>query len=210
MDAKRKVEAGYDHIAERYLEDRKPDDPRHLTELEDLGRSLPEHGTALDLGCGAGVPVSRWLTRRYEVTGVDLSARQVELARQNVPGATFIKADMTELDFPAASFDVVVAFYSIIHVPRTEQPALVRRIHGWLRPGGAFFATWATTEWQGEEEDWEGRGAAMWWSNYGAEENLEMLRGADFLIESAETISSGDETWLWVLARKHPSDDGRT
>ena len=75
----------------------------------------------LDLGCGAGVPVTRWLADRgFAVTGVDVSAKQLELARTYVPEGTFIKADMTEVVFGPESFDAVVAFHSIIHVPRTE------------------------------------------------------------------------------------------
>lgn len=200
MDA-HKVEAGYDQIAEQYLQTKNVDDPVTLAALEELARGLPEDGTALDLGCGAGVPVTQWLARRFRVTGVDVSERQLELARRHVPTATFLKASMTELDFPAGSFDAVVAFYSIIHVPRVEQAALVGRIHRWLKPGGAFLATWAVGEWEGEEQNWEGWGAPMWWSHYGAEVNLDMLRAAGFGIEAAEPRTSNDETWLWVLAR---------
>lgn len=201
MDPKRKVEAGYDRMAERYLaaRDTGPDAERLLDEW---GRALPPHGTALDLGCGAGVPVARWLARRYAVTGVDLSGRQIELARQHVPEATFLKADMTDLEFPPGSFDVVTAFWSIIHVSRSEQPALLARVYGWLRPAGAFLATWALTGWEGEEQDWEGWGARMWWSHYGRQENLAMLGAAAFDIERAEPVAGGGETWLWVLARK--------
>lgn len=42
----------------------------------------------------------------------------------------------------------------------------------------------------------------MWWSHYGATENLALLRAAGFAIEVAEERSEGDEIWLWVLARK--------
>jgi SAM-dependent methyltransferase len=207
VDARRKVEDGYDRIAEQYLAAREPDDPRHVADLEEWGRTFPPGGAALDLGCGAGVPVARWVARRFAVTGVDVSWRQLEIARTLVPGATFLKADMMDLDFPSGTFDVVTAFWSIIHVPREEQPALVGRIHRWLRPGGAFLANWATTPWEGEEADWEGRGAPMWWSHYGARENLAMLRGAGFAIERAETLSGGGETWLWVLARSDAEGD---
>ena len=55
-----------------------------------------------------------------------------------------------------AAFDAVVACYSIIHVPRGEQPELVRRIHRWLKPGGRFLANWALGAWEGKEENWEG------------------------------------------------------
>ena len=51
---------------------------------------------------------------------------------------------MTEASFRDASFDAVVAFYSIIHVPRDEQPGLLRRVAGWLRPGGRFVGNFGT------------------------------------------------------------------
>jgi 2-polyprenyl-3-methyl-5-hydroxy-6-metoxy-1,4-benzoquinol methylase len=44
----------------------------------------------LDVGCGAGVPVARALTRRFSVTGIDISGRMVDRARMNVPEGTFI------------------------------------------------------------------------------------------------------------------------
>ncbi len=205
---KRVVEAGYDRVAESYLATKDPRDPTTLAALEELAGMIPPNGTVLDLGCGAGVPVTRWLASRgFALTGVDISARQLELARRLVPTADFVKADMTELAFAPGIFDAVVAFHSIIHVPRTEHAALLERIHRWLKPDGPFLATLSTGEWEGEEADWEGWGAAMRWSHHDKEANLEMLRGAGFEISSAEARTGGgtgdqEETWLWVLARK--------
>ncbi len=204
---RRTVESGYDQMAEQYLATKDPEDPLALAALEDLASLLQQEATVLDLGCGAGVPVTRWLADRgFTVTGVDFSARQLELARQHASTATFIRADMTELDFGPETFDAVVAFSSIIHVPREDQPALLESIHRWLGPGGPFLANWATGEWDGEEEDWEDWGAPMRWSHYGWETNLEMLRNAGFEIVSTEARtgkgSGDDETWLWILAKK--------
>ncbi len=204
------VEAGYDRVAERYLASKDPEDPTTLAALaalEELARGLSSGAAVLDLGCGAGVPLTRWLARRFAVTGVDVSARQLELARRHIPRANLIKADMTDLSFEAESFDAVVAFHSIIHVPRAKHPALLGEIRRWLRPGGAFFATWALGAWEGEEEDWEGWGAPMRWSHYGEVANLGMLREAGFEVASAEALTgkgTGDdeETWLWILARR--------
>jgi hypothetical protein len=114
---------------------------------------------------------------------VDVSARQLELASRHVPAAEFVKVDMTSLDFEPASFDA------------------------WLRPGGAFLATWALGAWEGEEEDWEGWGAPMRWSHHGEEANLKMVREAGFEVASAEArtgkgTGDSEETWLWVLARR--------
>ena len=210
---KRVVETGYDRMAESYLATKNPDDPTTLATLGDLAAELPPGGAVLDLGCGAGVPVTRWLAERgFALTGVDISARQLALARRHVPEASFVKADMATLTFGAETFEAVVAFYSIIHLPRTEHAALLEKVYRWLKPGGFFLATLSVGAWEGEERDWEGWGAAMRWSHYDRETNVKMLNGAGFETHSAEARTGrspggGDETWLWVLARKPRSRD---
>jgi cyclopropane fatty-acyl-phospholipid synthase-like methyltransferase len=209
------VESGYDQMAEHYLATKDPEDPLALRALEDLASLLPSEAVVLDLGCGAGVPVTRWLADRgFAVTGVDVSATQLELARTYVPDGTFIKADMSEVVFGPESFEAVVAFHSIIHVPRTEHPTLLESIHRWLGPGGALLATMTVTDYEGRKEDWEGWGAPMVWSHFDRDANLAMLRDAGFEIRYAEPRTCGGtgdetETWLWVLASKR-SREGAT
>jgi cyclopropane fatty-acyl-phospholipid synthase-like methyltransferase len=200
---KKAVETGYNRIAERYLATKDREDPATLAILEDLARDLPPGSPVLDLGCGAGVPVTRWLARRFAVTGVDVSARQPELASRHIPAANFVKVDMTDLDFAPESFDAVVAFHSIIHVPRVEHPALLGKIHWWLTLSGVFFATRALGAWEREEQDWEGWedwGAPMRWSHHDGETSLALLRDAGFAVEHAETHIThdvrSDEPWL--------------
>jgi 2-polyprenyl-3-methyl-5-hydroxy-6-metoxy-1,4-benzoquinol methylase len=212
---RRTVESGYDRMAEQYLATKDPEDPLALRALADLASLLPKDAAVLDLGCGAGVPVTRWLADRgFAVTGVDVSAKQLELARTYVPEGTFIKADMTEVDFGPESLDAVVAFHSIIHVPRVEHPAPLESIHRWLRPGGALLATMTVADYEGREDDWERWGAPMVWSHYDRKANVAMLREAGFEIKYAEACTGGGtgdqtETWLWVLARKR-SREGTT
>jgi cyclopropane fatty-acyl-phospholipid synthase-like methyltransferase len=202
MDPRHTVESGYDRIAEQYLATKRAGAETIVAQLEQLAAGLPDGAAVLDLGCGAGVPALEWLAQRFTVTGVDVSARQLELARQRVPAATLIKADMTALELAAESFDAVVALYSIIHVPRQEQASLLERINGWLKPGGGFLATWAIHAWEGREADWEGWGAPMWWSTFGADKNLALLDAAGFAVGSAQQLTGNGETWLWVLAYK--------
>ena len=207
---RRLVERGYDRVAEQYLATKDEQDPLVLSALQDVVRGLPPGSPFLDLGCGAGVPATLWLAERgFDVTGVDLSQRQLDLARALVPGATFLKGDMTGLDFGPEAFGAVIALHSIIHVPREEHPALLGKIRRWLRPGGLFLATPTLTDFVGEDDDWEGWGAPMRWSHYDAETNVAMLRRAGLGIVYAEGRAGGgtgraEETWLWVLARKVP------
>jgi SAM-dependent methyltransferase len=206
MERKRLVEQGYDRIAERYAAWAAQvwsDERARYTDL--ITRSLPDGADVLELGCASGGPTTQALAARFKLTGVDLSARNVELARANVPSASFLHADMTALEFESERFDAVVAFFSIIHVPRDEQAGLLANISHWLCPGGLFVATMGAraTE-NGYEEDW--LGAPMYWSHFDAETNRRLVAEAGLVIESA-TLETADEdgapvTFLWVVARK--------
>jgi ubiquinone/menaquinone biosynthesis C-methylase UbiE len=136
------VASAYDRIAHRYLgwASAINDKPRQRM-VARFTKSLPPGSRVLELGCGAGVPSTRDLARQFDVVGVDISAVQVELARQNVPEAEFIQGDFTKLRFQPASFDGVVALYAISHVPRRHHGRLFADVLGWLTPGGLFLAT---------------------------------------------------------------------
>jgi SAM-dependent methyltransferase len=211
MERKRIVEQGYDLIAERYTDWAArvwSDERSRYTDL--IVRSLPKGTDVLELGCSTGGPSSQTLAARGKLTGVDLSARSVELARQNVPNATFLHADMTALEFESERFDAVAAFFSIIHVPREEQAGLLAKIGRWLRPGGLLVATMgASATEDGYEGDW--LGAPMYWSHFDVATNRRLVEEAGLVIESA-TLETADEdgalvTFLWVVARK-PSAKG--
>ena len=209
-DPKRIVEEGYDAISERYTALSADSDwgpRRHY--LERLIERVPAGGRVLELGCGAGVPATVELARHYEVTGVDLSREQLSRARENVPHARLIRGDMATLDLPE-TFDAVVAFYSVTHLPRDEQPELFRRVRSWLEPGGMFVATLAargTEKWV--EPDW--LGAPMYFSHFDAPTSLLLLARAGFKLEDAEIIAqdgiAGPETFCWVVATTR--DGGR-
>ena len=143
-------------------------------------------------------------------TGVDISARQIELARAAVPEARFIHADMTALDLPAASLDAVVAFYSLTHVPRSDLPDLLEAILRWLRPGGVFVATMGAQDSPDAiEDDW--LGTPMFFSHYGAKKNRALIRRAGFEIEIAAVEEEPEDRhgalFLWVIARKPEERD---
>jgi cyclopropane fatty-acyl-phospholipid synthase-like methyltransferase len=173
--------------------------------MEILLTALPEGAKVLELGCGSGNLTTRRLAERFVVTGVDISARQIELAQQHVPSARFIHADMTTLDLPTASFDAVASFYTISHVPREEHRTLLRAVDRWLRPGGMFVATMGAGPSEGEvEEDW--LGAPMYFSHYDAETNRQLVQEAGMQIERASvemTDEDGEQVpFLWIVARK--------
>jgi SAM-dependent methyltransferase len=64
----------------------------------------------------------------------------VAVARRCQPGLTFLVADMCGLPAGAASLAGVVAFYSMIHLPRPRIPAALAEFRRVLAPGGALLA----------------------------------------------------------------------
>ena len=199
------VAAGYDQVAERYLawSPGRPSGARQrILELADA--TIPRGTDVLELGCGAGVPMTARLAEGRRLTGVDGSTTQLALARRHVPGATFLQADITTLDRPPASCDAVVAFYVLTHVPREELAPLLGRIRGWLRPGGIFLASFGVEDDPGTiEPDW--LGVPMYFSHFSARVNRRLVDAAGFTIEWSEVLREPedrfDARFLWILAR---------
>ncbi|HEX9270240.1 MAG TPA: class I SAM-dependent methyltransferase, partial [Candidatus Limnocylindria bacterium] len=127
------VRRGYDAISRAYRDDEGGANPeteertdRYSGWVDDLARLLGPHARVLDLGCGAGVPATKLLTERnFDVLGLDISAVQIERARELVPRATFEQADMVTWEHEPGSFDAMVSFYALIHVPLQDQRDLL-------------------------------------------------------------------------------------
>lgn len=205
LDPRQVVADGYDRMADRYLSwsALRPSVAR-LRALGLADELIPAGADVLELGCGAGLPMTAALAVGRRLTGIDISAEQIRRARRNVPTATFIQADLASLDRPAASVDAVVAFYSLTHVPRDEHAALFVRIRRWLRPGGLFIASLGVEDDPGGiESDW--LGVDMYFSHFSARVNRRLLEAAGLVIERADVIvepeDRHDARFLWVVAR---------
>jgi ubiquinone/menaquinone biosynthesis C-methylase UbiE len=205
-DPKQIVAQGFDIIAERYVEwsrHTRVEERERYTSL--VVNRLPQGAHVLDLGCGMGIPTTATLAQHFTVTGVDISAHQIELARQKVPQATFIQADISQLDFPPHSFDAIVAFYSLFCLPRAELFPLLQKIASWLRPEGLFVASLGA---ESIEElfspDW--LGVPMYWSIFDSATNKQLIQQAGLQIRSAQEETETEDgvpiTFLWVVAQK--------
>ncbi|MEP9357769.1 class I SAM-dependent methyltransferase [Sphingomonas sp. KR3-1] len=99
---------------------------------------VPKGAPVLDLGCGAGEPIARYLIdRRHPVTGVDLSEEMIALCRTRFPRERWLVGDMRKLALDTP-FGGIVAWDSAFHLPADDQLALIARLAPWLVPGGAL------------------------------------------------------------------------
>jgi ubiquinone/menaquinone biosynthesis C-methylase UbiE len=193
------VEDGYDKIARTYHERR--DKFKNNELLIGFSVLLPSRGDVLDVGCGAGVPVTRFLVDAgFNVTGVDVSSSMLALARGHVPEVSLLKMDMRHLAFAADCFDGVCAFYSLFHVPRKEHFQVLFGFNRLLRKGGNLLFSSGRREWEGVEDF---HGADMFWSHPDREATRQMVIDAGFTVNMSDVQEHGGEKQYWVMATKH-------
>ncbi|MEM7190933.1 MAG: class I SAM-dependent methyltransferase [Pseudomonadota bacterium] len=198
------VADGYDQISSAYLAWSEQSAGRLY--LQDTAlRALRPGSKVLELGCGAGLPLTAALAGAgLDVTGIDISPCQINAARQNVPSGSFHCADIVEFDFGVASYDAVVAAFSLGHVPAQEHGALYRRIARALRVGGLLFASLCQTSNAGSvAPDW--LGAEMYFSHPSLEDSLRLISDAGLVVRTRKDITEpydGDAVFTWIAAEK--------
>ena len=203
-DPRRIVRAGYDRMAPAYLaaRPRKGADVRLLSELI---RRVPSAGRVLDAGCGAGVPATDALRRAgLDVVGLDFARAQLELARRLVPPLRVVHADLTGLPFAAATFDGVVSFYAVIHVPRAEHATVFAQVCHVLRPGGLALLCLGAHDLAADLDPDSWLGTPMFWSHFDAGTNLALLRdaGLDVILDRLVPDPMGHGEHLFALVER--------
>lgn len=133
------VAASYDAVAREY--DRRiygelRHKPFDRTVLERFAKAVRVGGTVADVGCGPGHVGRHVSDQGVRVCGVDLSEEMLAIARTRNPAIEFFRADMRAIPRPDASWAGIVAFYSIIHIPREEIVSVLRELARVLEPGG--------------------------------------------------------------------------
>ncbi len=132
-------QSSYDRIAEEYtarIAGELAHKPLDRMLLDEFAARVDGTGRVCDLGCGPG-HVARYLhDHGVDIFGLDLSPGMLEQARKLNPHIEFRQGNMLALDVADASWAAIVAFYSIVHIPRADVPQAFREMHRALQPGG--------------------------------------------------------------------------
>lgn len=192
------VEKGYDEIAQTYHDQR--DRFKSSEMLQSYVALLPPGGDVLDVGCGAGVPVARFLVDSgFNVTGIDISSSMLGLARQHVPEAKLYQVDMRDMSPELGQFDGVTAFYSLFHTHKEEHARIIAGFFERLRRNGILLFCTGSQAWEGVEAF---HGTKMYWSHPDGEVTKQQVVDAGFELLMAETREYGGEKQYWIMARK--------
>ena len=119
----------------------------------------------LDLGCGPGRDLQRFVALGHRPVGLDGAERFVEMARA-AAGCEVWQQSFLDLRLPADRFDGIFANASLFHVPSAELPRVLRELRASLKPRGVLFSS---NPRGANEEGWNG-------ARYGAYHDLERWR----------------------------------
>jgi ubiquinone/menaquinone biosynthesis C-methylase UbiE len=107
----------------------------------------------LEAGCGAGRIVRHYHNNGYSILGMDFIPEAIEKLRVADPSLNVVVGDITNLDFPSESFDVVLAFglYHNLEVHLEQAITETRRV---LISGGILCASFRADNFQTRFSDW--------------------------------------------------------
>lgn len=135
------VRASYDAVAVDYARllagvlEAEPLDRAMLAAFAEYVRA-DGGGAVADLGCGPGRITAHLDGLGIRAFGVDLSPAMVAVARRTYPGLRFEVGRMASLDVADGVLGGVVAWYSTVHTPPGELPAVFAEFARVLAPGG--------------------------------------------------------------------------
>lgn len=171
--------------------------------MQQLARALSYASTtgrrALDVGCGAGGRVvNALLEQGYEVAGIDVSAEMVRLAARNHPDAAFHLQDICTWE-PGGTFDFIVAWDSIFHLPLQMQRPVMDKLCRLLNKNGVIIYSFGnatgdhTDTWHGDE---------FYYSSIGMNDNLTVLLENGLAVLHLELDQFPEQRHAYIIARK--------
>ena len=189
-DWERDVQTAYDRVAAEYATRiygelaGKPFDRAILDRFAALTGPL---GPVCDLGSGPG-QVARYLhdhgqQHGLEVIGIDLSPEMIAEARRLNPGLRFDQGTMLALEVADEHLGGIAAFYSIVNVPRAEQPRAFAELWWVLEPGGWLLVAFHVGTEDVHLEEWWGTAVSVDFYFFDPAEIEARMVAAGFTIE---------------------------
>jgi len=169
--------------------------------LDRFASHLPKGGSILDIGCGMGEPIARYLIELgFNITGADASAALIAMCRERFPEQEWLVGDMRRLAL-GRQFDGVLAWHSLFHLHPGDQRPMFARFDEHARPGAMLMFTSGP---QAGEDIGEFEGEPLYCASLAPAEYRALLaeNGFEVVDHAADDAECGGAT-VW-LARKTP------
>jgi ubiquinone/menaquinone biosynthesis C-methylase UbiE len=155
----------------------------------------------LDVGCGWGRYVYRFLNQGLVYQGIDHSSEMLKVANDVNPEASFLEGSFRSLPFPTDHFDGLWSCCSLAAVPKVHLVAILQEYLRVLKPGGVMMLVMPFLQYSDEEmyTDDDGK-PSIYQAHYYLDEFVEYVTRSGFeILESAYRFTSGS---MFVLVRK--------
>lgn len=183
--------------------------------LDRFCEKLPSNTKVLDLGCGSGVPIARYLIGKgCAITGVDSSEVMIKMAQQNFsvekyPNHRWILGDMRNFQLNEnvshntdATFDGILAWDSFFHLTADDQRRMFAQFQRFSKIGTMLMFTSGPSDGEAIGEMF---GEALYHASLSPDEYRELLAQHDFQVVemvAEDPDCTGHTVWL---AQKKPS-----
>lgn len=167
--------------------------------LDQFLEHVPRNGTVLDLGCGIGEPIARYIIGLdRHVLGVDSSEAMIRMCRARFPESEWLVGDMREVEF-TRQFDGVIAWDSFFHLGVDDQRAMFPKFAKFAKPGAPLLFTSGTSHGEviGSYE-----GEPLYHASLDPDEYNHLLQVNGFTVRNhqAEDPDCGDHT-VWLATK---------
>lgn len=96
----------------------------------------------LDIGFGTGVLSCKLYENGYNITGIDFSARMIQIAHEKMSSARLIQHDFSEglpAELAGSKFDAIICTYAIHHLDDDGKIEFLKELQTHLNPAGKIF-----------------------------------------------------------------------
>jgi RimJ/RimL family protein N-acetyltransferase len=197
------VAASYDQIAERWLDL----STYGFAQIERAVAFVKHKGAALDVGCGTGRCLDLLTSHGFTTDGIDASEAMITLARDRHPEARLFHTDIGRWELPR-SYDLIVAWDSVWHVPLAQQEAVLTKLCRGLSAGGVLVFTTGGTNAPSEKED-SCMGPPMYHATLGIPNTLQVLAEEGCVCRHLE-YDQHPELHVYLIAQRLENDDPAT
>ena len=193
------VAASYDQIADQWLDV----STYGFAPIERAVAFVKHRGAALDVGCGTGRLMGRLGGHGFRTDGLDVSPAMLARARERHPEARLFHADICGWELPR-SYDLIVAWDSVWHVPLAEQEAVLTKLCRGLSAGGVLVFTMGGTDAPDEKQN-SYMGPPMYHATLGVPKTLRVLAEAGCVCRHLE-YDQYPEAHVYLIAQKLEND----
>ena len=193
------IAKSYDQLADHWNSDRFPRD-NGIGQHERAIAFVKYKRRALDVGCGSSGRIIELLeSHGFDVEGLDISGRMIELAVKRHPRVALHRADICEWELPA-KYDVISAWDSIWHVPLADQETVLKKLCQGLNQGGVCIFTTGGVDSPSEIVD-SAMGPRMYHSTIGIPKVLKLLAESGCVCRHLE-YDQYPELHVFIIAQK--------